>query len=360
MKIVFTNKIYLPHIGGVELYIHEIAQHLLAEGNEVVVITADTDIKELKEEEIDGEKIIRIPSKRVGGLYFLRNYGDYRTIKREIKNADVVHCNDCKFLYIYLAHYKNKFKYKLAITSHGWMFHTQDHSKLKKIYFRYVISRLSKNYSPIINVSEQDKKIAESYGIKDSIVIMSGVDYKKFGDIAPKSVLGHTFVYWGRVSDNKGILECLKKLSGLPYDYQFNIAGACEDDAYMGILKEFIINHQMQSKVNFLGRVSDNQIHDLIEDSDYILMPSLHEGFGLSLIEGLVSNRPIIANTNESYCYLLKETECESYLFDYSDPNAMLADKIEELKTKHLQPKNYEQFSIENMINKTETAIREA
>ena len=360
MKIVFTNKIYLPHIGGVEIYIHEIAQYLLSKGHEVVIITADVEADQLIHEKIDGEKIVRIPSRRVGGLYFLKHHSDYRAIEQELKDADIVHCNDCKFLYVFLAQHKYKFGYKLAITSHGWMFHTPDHLKFKEIYFKHVISRMSPYYAPIINVSEQDKGIAERYGIRHSIVIMNGVDYNKYSDITPKASLGNTFVYWGRISENKGILECLKKISTLPYDFKFNIAGVCEDEAYMDSLEKYISANNMQNKVNFLGRVSDQQIHDLIEEADFILMPSLHEGFGISLVEGLLANRPIIANTNESYCYILKETGCERYLFSFTDESTVLADKIEELKENRVEPQNYEQFSIDNMISRTETAIREA
>ena len=82
-------------------------------------------------------------------------------------------------------------------------------------------------------------------------------------------------------------------------------------------------------------------------------MPSLHEGFGMTLVECLLSGRPIIANTNESYEYILHCTNAQEYLFDFEDETSKIEDKINELLLKKIVPSNTEQFSIENMIEKT-------
>ena len=62
----------------------------------------------------------------------------------------------------------------------------------------------------------------------------------------------------------------------------------------------------MSGNIIFCGQLSNNEIREKIIESDIILMPSLHEGFGMTLVECLASNKPIIANDIDSYRYILQ------------------------------------------------------
>lgn len=353
MNFVFITTIYLPHMGGIEIYVHEIAQYLIKQGHSVDIIVADKTYNEVKMESIDGEKIIRIPANEINGFFFLKNRNYIQLIKEKIKNADIVHLNVSKFLFGFLAKEKRKFNYRLIVTSHGWLYHTQKHKIIKDFYFRHIIAKYAPLYDGIINVSYQDQDIAKKFGVKNTIVILNGVDCYKYSDLTPKVSFDGHFVYWGRISQNKGIFECLKKLSAYKKGFHFNIIGCCEDRAYQEKLDQFIITEGLSDKIKFLGVLPDEQIRKILEETDIILMPSLHEGFGMTLVECLLSGRPIIANTNESYEYILHCTNAQEYLFDFEDETSKIEDKINELLLKKIVPSNTEQFSIENMIEKT-------
>ncbi len=353
MKIVFSTTVYLPHIGGIEIYIHEIAQYLIAQGHDVTVIVADKYSDACVIEKIDGERILRLPAREVGGFFFLKKRSNLRLVCDEIRDASVVHVNVSKFLFGYFAKYKKIFNYKLVVTSHGWLYHTNKYKIIKDFYFKHTIAKNAPFYDGIINVSYQDQRIASSFGVTNSTVILNGVDCYKYSGLKRREKYEGHFLYWGRISPNKGIYECLRKLSEYNGDFLFRIVGKCEDPAYKEKLNSFITSSGMDDKVCFLGQLEDQDIKDLLDDTDVILMPSLHEGFGMTLVECLLSGRAIIANTIDSYEYILRCTNAEEFLFDYGSSNSHIESKINELIKEPIQPINVEQFSAENMIIKT-------
>ena len=108
----------------------------------------------------------------------------------------------------------------------------------------------------------------------------------------------------------------------------------------------------MSGNIIFCGQLSNNEIREKIIESDIILMPSLHEGFGMTLVECLASNKPIIANDIDSYRYILTSVNAKEYLFNYSSSNP-ISEKITVLCNKKIKIENLDQFSNEEMARKT-------
>ncbi len=129
MKIVFTALKYLPHIGGIEIYIHELAQHLIKNGWTVTIVSADVDCVTIVREIIDHEKVIRIPASEIAKFPIIKKR-HIHIIEDEIKDADVVHMNVCKLLVDYFVNKKKQYKYKLVMSSHGWLYHTSKNKNM--------------------------------------------------------------------------------------------------------------------------------------------------------------------------------------------------------------------------------------
>jgi glycosyltransferase involved in cell wall biosynthesis len=53
---------YLPHIGGVERYVHEISTRLAREGVDVTVLTTDPSRESPPREAVDGVEVVRVPA----------------------------------------------------------------------------------------------------------------------------------------------------------------------------------------------------------------------------------------------------------------------------------------------------------
>lgn len=353
MKIVFTAPQYLPHIGGIEMIVHQLAQFYINQGYTVTILVSDSELKELRIENLENEKIVRIPCREIGGISVLRNRSHIHVIENEVKDSDVVHLNSTKFLISFFTSRKKKYSYKLVMTSHGWFYHTKKNKFMKDLYFKHVIVRNQEYFDNIINVSSQDEQIAKEFGIKKSCVITNGVDLHKFEINREKENFTNKFLYFGRISENKGLYECLAKLAEYNREFHFNIIGKCEDSGYMKRLEQFIQDHELNNNVAFLGPQPTEIIKEMIAESDILLLPSLHEGFGMTLVECLVANRPIIANTIDTYVEILNEVGATQFLFDYTDAGTSFADKVMELRNSKIVPYNIEFYSIERMARKT-------
>lgn len=358
MKIVLTTSIFLPHIGGIEKYVDALSKYF-SKNNEVVIITADTTINTPKIEK-KSIKIIRLPAYSIGGIIILKKISYKRYIVKEICNANIVHSNDCKFLYSYLAKMKNKYDYKLLLSSHGFIFHTKNHFLLKKLFFKQIVAKKRNFYDKFICVSEQDECIAKEYKIQNTCKIYPGVDIHKFADIPDAYNENEIcFMYWGRIAPNKGILQCLRKLATLNFDFKAVFIGKADDEKYLNEITNILKETNLNQKVSFVGPKTDEEIKEQISRSNYILMPSLHEGFGMTLVECLLSRRKIIANTNTSFYYILKAVNAEQYLFNFEDEDSNLTMKINELKNVRIEPTNVEEFSDIAMYKKIEAIYLE-
>lgn len=354
MKYVFSTFVYLPVMGGIQVYINQIANYLIKEGHEVCVITSDKKISSIVREEIDGARVIRLPAYEIGGFYFLKNKKTaLAEIDTEIKNTDLVHVNAPKLLYKYFAENKKKYGYRLIATSHGWFYHTKKFKFAKDWYFRNIICKYAPLYDGIINVSFQDQDIAKSFGLNNTCVIENGVDIYKYSNLPPKKEFQSKFIYFGRIANNKGILECLKKLASYKSDFTFDVIGNCSDQQYMDKLKAYVENSGLSKKVIFWGRLSEDEIRQKLTEADIILMPSLHEGFGMALAECLLTGRPIIANDNDAFRKILQSVEAEGYLFDFENDSSNFSEKVNEVMSSVTIPQNVEQYSVKNMIKKT-------
>lgn len=339
----------MPHIGGVEKYVQSLALYFKEIGNEVCIITAEQNDNDLQVEYSDGIRIVRVPVRSFSGILYVKKHKFLRMIDAELNNSDIVHLNDCKFLYRYLVKRK---KYKLFLSSHGFIFHTTVYRFLKQIFFKKIIVRYSKDYDRIICVSQRDADIAKEYGLKNISIVFPGVDIHKFECEEKRQVAGfrHLF-YWGRIARNKGIAECLKKLATLR-NFDCKFAGVCEDELYMQELESIVRENSLQECVHFIGSKNDSEIKELINECDCILMPSLSEGFGMTLVECLLSRRNIVANVNSSFVKILTASGVTEFLFDFINANTKLEDKLTEIENKKILPVNVEQFSLETMFVK--------
>ena len=94
-------------------------------------------------------------------------------------------------------------------STHGGFFHTSFASRLKKAYFGSITRASARAYDRIIATSDNDgdvfRRIVSSSKMR---VIENGVNVKKYRNQAALSATP-TLIYFGRWSENKGLLETL-------------------------------------------------------------------------------------------------------------------------------------------------------
>ena len=111
------------------------------------------------------------------------------------------------------------------------------------------------------------------------------------------------FLYVGTIEHRKGLhlmIEALALNSEKKLNFIVNIVGKVTDNAYYSKLLYRIRELNLQDKIIFHGRVSDNKLRFLYNNAELFIFPSLLEGYGMVLIEAMSFGIPIVAFNNSA------------------------------------------------------------
>lgn len=101
----------------------------------------------------------------------------------------------------------------------------------------------------------------------------------------------------GRLEHNKGyhiLIEALARLrEHLPPRWRWFLVGEGKERA---ALERQAIAAGIAERVVFVGRLSDAELHNLYEEIDLVVHPTLYEGSSLVTLEGMIHRRPIVAS----------------------------------------------------------------
>jgi len=113
---------------------------------------------------------------------------------------------------------------------------------------------------------------------------------------AKREETGNFLLYVGAAYPHKGLqdlLQAWKKISEKHSELSLKIAG--EMDVFMQDYKKWSGEHNLK-RVEFLGRVSDEELDTLYAQAKTLVFPSYFEGFGLPPLEAIAHGCPVIAS----------------------------------------------------------------
>ena len=118
-------------------------------------------------------------------------------------------------------------------------------------------------------------------------------------------------LYVGSIEERKNLISLLKCLTLMPHK-RLVIVG--NGKSYKQFCLDFINQHDLKDRIVFLSKLSLIEIAGVYQNAEMLIYPSLFEGFGIPILEGLFSGIPVI--TNKNGCF--KEPGGKSTL--YIDP----------------------------------------
>ncbi len=302
MKFIHVTDLAYPHIGGVEYVVMKYSSMQTKEGHRAIVITSKLPGTR-KNESIEKVRYIRLPK---SGMITKTPF----FIKKE--KPSLVHTHS--YLSAVSLSFLWKVHRKIPILRHihdvyigkleeytGW-----EGSKLYEKLEKYLISL---DYTGYITPSNYTKKRLIEIGLdKDRIhVVHPGVDLHKFGKSdgtyarkkhkipENKKIIG----FVGRLSTGKGpqfLIEAAKDL-----DAYIILIGPNPDPKTSGIvgieneLREMAKKYNIEKRVIFAGKVKDWELPLYYDSFDIFCLPSLSEGFGMSIAEALASGKPVVS-----------------------------------------------------------------
>lgn len=135
------------------------------------------------------------------------------------------------------------------------------------------------------------------------------------------------FLFFGRLSKEKGLKEFIEILTNLKKDFKFFIAGSGPEESN---LKNLVKNLNLENKIKFLGFFGNdkqNQLNILIKEAQFIVVPSLwYENCSLSILESMAKAKLVLATRTGGNSELIIDNKT-GILFDIKNPKEAI-DKL--------------------------------
>lgn len=310
MRVLIIAARYLPHRGGLETVVAHLAQELGHSGHAVRIVTNRYPRRLRSVETIDGIRVDR--------LFFIPPRLDYLRQKRFdlFMASPVLSCGTVARLYwltrtfqpdvINLHYAGSPSLYTLAVSAltsvpvvaslHGgdvdgepqlsrfgrWQFSaTVGRARLVTACSRWLAGRV----------------VALSPASAGKIrVIHNGVNLKTFRGAAPYRHRQPYILAVGQLSNHKGfefMIDAFSSITGRFPRVDLLIAG---DGACRPALECQAERLGLRHSVYFLGSRAEPEVASLMAGSEFIVMPSRREPFGIVALEGMAAGRPVLAS----------------------------------------------------------------
>ena len=170
---------------------------------------------------------------------------------------------------------------------------------------RWLSKKACSKAAKLIAISSYtNKEFKKVSGISSATVINPGINFAKFY-AARNYFLENQIISVGALKHRKGYHIAIpafalakKKVPGLKY----TIVGDQSDVGYFEHLKKLAKNLNVDRDIEFIQKISENELKDLYSKDSLFLLPSINhdhhfEGFGLVFLEAAAAGLPVIGTS---------------------------------------------------------------
>lgn len=286
MKIVFVGGISIPSQGGIENYVLNLAKQLRDMGHEIWIICRGDANKDFVLNDIH---ISQIYCKENALSILVLNIFASLLIFKNSKGINVVNYQSIylPFLYEWIPKLKKIF---VVHTQHSFAQDNPKYSTLQKTFIRILYRISGLVFSPIITVSEYNRKLIKMRFKKNATVINCGVNLPQCQVMS--RILESNNINKGRYYLTIGRIDPIKNLHILikgfmkrtrSDDVQLVICGDM-DNSYGEELKSLA---SMNDRIVFTGVVCGDDKYALLSNCLAYCLVSSSEGFPIALLEAM-------------------------------------------------------------------------
>ena len=296
-RYVLFSALYPPHMGGIETFTYYLAHALVDRGDEVLVVTNDTNGLGAGITDEDGVSVLRLPC----FPFFAGRFPVPRLNAISRKLWKHVECQQFDGVLVNARFYIHsldgiRFAKNMGITpvvlDHGSAFLSFSNPVIDPLVRTYerLITALGKRFHPdYYGVSSKSVEWLRSFGIAAKGVIPNSIDAKSFREMSSGrdfrielgiDVESFLVCFVGRLIPEKGIkaiLEASRSRRLVDAGVVFVLAGD-------GALSKEVDEAQGES-LRWVGRLSSSDISALFQQSDLLCLPTRSEGFATTLLE---------------------------------------------------------------------------
>ncbi len=293
MKVLQINKLYYPHIGGVEKHVQDVAQALRGKIDVEVLVASST--RKGARETVNGVPVTRVPSWAVVQSAPIAP-GFYREIRKS--QADIYHL-----------HFPNpigEIAYlgagapgKLVVTYHADLVR----QKMLLRFYGPIIKRLLDRADMIMASSPNlIKKSPWLADVQDKCrVVPFAIDLSPFQPndyirTKAREIREHTgsplILFVGRLVYYKGLEWLIRAMADVEANLVIVGEGALRPD-----LKKLAAELGVTERIHFVGAVSDEDLPAYYHACDLFALPSIaeSEAFGFVQLEAHACGKPVVS-----------------------------------------------------------------
>ena len=317
MKVV--HLIWGFNVGGAELMLIDIVNEQVLTNKVVVIIVNDTfEPAILKSIDIRVEvKFVKRPPASRNPWYMLKLILMLKAIK-----PDVIHAHQQSLIKII-----GRLSIPKVLTVHDTNIE--------------LLSEVAK-YNKIFSISKAVKKdLQNRYPKYTSPVIYNGIDFNRTIIKKERDVSLFRIVQIGRLdSSKKGQDILLRALAYIKNNSEFDVVidfiGEGESKNYLIKLTEEL---ELQQFCQFLGKRTREYIYENLNSYNLLVQPSINEGFGLTVVEAMSAEVPVLVSDNEGPMEIIESGQYGGFFRsgDVTDCANKIIDVIKKYKESDFQ-----------------------
>ncbi|AKB42688.1 glycosyltransferase family 4 protein [Methanosarcina vacuolata] len=332
-KIAMISDWYFPKVGGIEYSMHTLAKTLSRHGYEVSVITRSyPGVPEYSKR--DGVSVIRVKGKPLPGQSRFLMPGAYKELFSLLKNGNyqIVNCHglDSPIGMVALI-VSRKLGIPVVVTNHSLVGDTPYSSLL------YLAGKLLlKNADAVIAVSSAVEKDSKLMTKKPIYRIFNGVDSEDRIITVPFPVNteGKLIIATvARMTKKKGVQNIVDLAPSLLEKHENLLFVMIGDGPLREKLENTVEEAGLSGNFYFTGEVSREKVLGYLEQADIFALPSSNEAFGISILEAMSKEVPVVAMNNSGVSDIVRNgvngyladslTEFSYYLEDLIEKPAL-------------------------------------
>jgi glycosyltransferase involved in cell wall biosynthesis len=97
-------------------------------------------------------------------------------------------------------------------------------------------------------------------------------------------------------------------------------------------LKILVKESELENEVIFHGSKSRGELYQTFKDFDILVQPSVHEGFGLTTVEGMIAKIPIIISNASGLLEVTNNGEFAQHVVMNNDPEVFYQALVNTIK----------------------------
>jgi rhamnosyl/mannosyltransferase len=294
IKVLQVNKLYYPHIGGVEKHVQDVSEALV-DYTDMTVLAANNTFKTTVEA-INGVKVYKVIS--LGTVASAPITPTFWLWLRRL-NPDIYH-----FHFPYpigeLSYLLTRCNKKLVVTYHSDIIRQK---RLLSIYRPFITSFLGKanvilasspnliKNSPFISQFASKCRVVP-FGIDTNRFKLTSETQKQALELRRRFATKNVVLFIGRLIYYKGLSYLIKAAKTI--DGKIVLVG---DGDLRSELEKLATSLGIRSKIIFYGRADDKDLPALYHASDLLVLPSIarSEAFGLVQLEAQACGKPVVS-----------------------------------------------------------------